>query len=88
MYFANESADHITAPYSAKVVVYTKKEQFEIDLEKVQKPVNPGDRDGALFIHTSPLGIINLQRDPALHVNEGSCLVSHRLPPPTLYSDS
>jgi len=62
-YFANESADeicdHIIALYGAKVVAYTKKDmqQLDIDLEKIQKPVNPGDRDGALFIHTSPPGI-------------------------------
>jgi len=62
-YFANESSDeicdHIIALYGAKVVAYTKKDmqQLGIDLEKIQKPVNPGDRDGALFIHTSPPGI-------------------------------
>ncbi|EJD34372.1 NAD-dependent glutamate dehydrogenase [Auricularia subglabra TFB-10046 SS5] len=66
-YFASETVeeicDHIIALFGAKVVAYTKHDmdRLEIDLEKIQRPSQPGDRDGALFIHTSPPGVTSTE---------------------------
>lgn len=67
-YFASETVDeicdHIIALFGAKVVAFTKHDmnRLEIELEKIQKPTGqPGDRDGALFIHTSPPGVTSTE---------------------------
>ena len=66
-YFATETVDeicdHIIGLFGAKVVAFTKHDMssLEIELEKIQRGTNPGDKDGALFIHTSPPGVTSTE---------------------------
>lgn len=66
-YFSGENVDeicdHIIALFGAKVVAYTKHDygKLVIDLEKINKPAKEGDKDGALFIHTSPPGVTSTE---------------------------
>ncbi|KAG8935801.1 NAD-dependent glutamate dehydrogenase [Tulasnella sp. 419] len=72
-YFSNESvdviSDHIIALFSSKLMAFTRKDnKLLIDVEKISPP-GQKQREGAVFIHTSPPGV-SVSDGPGAHVEK------------------